>query len=179
MRLGNEKAALELYNELSPKLFGFCMNRLGNRTTAEDLTQEIFIKVVEKIESYNPERGNFTSWFWQLARNTLIDHYRKPKDVPFSDLVNENSEDESDTVERLLVGDAAKEAEQRTMINEVMAVLQAFSDEEQELFRLRYVAELSYKDIASVLNKPEGSLRVASLRLKEKMRRKLLNEHGN
>ena len=168
MRRGDEDAARALYEELAEKVFGFCMARVGNRALAEDLTQDIFIKLVEYIKMFDPAKGKFLVWFWRLARNTVIDHYRKGKETAFSDL---SKEDENDRPEESLVWTESPEkaTEQKLALGEVYAALAILSHEEQELFRLRYVAELSYREMSHILGREEGALRVATSRLKKKL----------
>lgn len=161
MKKGDRAAAAGLYDELAPKLYGFIFSRTGSREVAEDLSQEIFIKLLDHIDSFDPRRGRFTVWFWQLARNALVDHYRKKSAIPFSRF-------EEDEVETMAVGEIP-DVDTLISYRKLRSVIGMFSEEEQELFELRFAAEMSYKDIARVLGKPEGTLRVAALRLREKI----------
>lgn len=164
MQKGNSLAAEKIYKELSGKVFGFCVTRTGHRATAEDLTQDIFLKLVNRIDSFDPEKGTFSVWFWQLVRNTVIDSFRKHKETVFSDYTNEDDE-----------FDVPQENRQDTQLDtkaeyeRVKEFLLTLSGEEQELFQLRFVSELSYKEIATMTDKSEGALRVAISRLKEKI----------
>lgn len=161
MKKGDRAAAGELYDELATKLYGFVFSRTGSREVAEDLSQEIFIKLLEHIDSFDPKKGRFTVWFWRLARNALVDHYRKKTATPFSRF-------EEDEVAAMVVGEIP-DTDNVLVYRKLRSVIGTFSEEEQELFELRFAAEMSYKDIARVLGKPEGTLRVAALRLREKI----------
>jgi RNA polymerase sigma factor (sigma-70 family) len=161
IKKGNRAAAAELYDELAPKLYGFIFSRTSSREVAEDLSQEIFIKLLEHVQSFDPKKGRFAVWFWRIARNALVDHYRKKKATPFSHF----GEDE---VEGMAVGEIP-DTDNVLAYRKLRSVIGTFSSEEQELFELRFAAEMSYKDISNVLGKPEGTLRVAALRLKEKI----------
>ena len=163
MRAGNEQAAASLYEELVGKVFGFYMNRLRDRALAEDLTQEVFLKVVDRIRTFDSRKGNFSGWFWQLARNTLIDHWRskKRKEIPVARLPEEREEVQGE--EEVLEGKLALETIRR--------FVETLSGEEQELFDLRFVADLSYREIAKILKKNEVALRVATSRMKQKIRK--------
>jgi len=164
LRESDSLAAEKLYEKLFDKVFGFCMNKTSNRTTAEDLTQDIFLKLIDRIETFDETRGNFLVWFWQLARNTVTDFYRKQKEVHFSD-IEENKIEES-------AGQLMPQTiDSKVEMERISTFLSSISSEEKELFELHFVADLKYSDIAEVLGKPEGNLRVAVSRLKEKIRR--------
>lgn len=163
---GDLLAAEKLYEELFDKVFGFCMNRTSNRTVAEDLTQDIFLKLVDKINTFDEAKGNFLVWFWQLARNTLTDHYRKAKDINFSEIEEEKMEKITPIVH-------PERVEYKIEFDRVKSFVDTLSAEERELFELHFVADMRYKDISALTKKSEGSLRVAVNRLKEKVKKNL------
>ncbi len=168
MKEGNIRAADELYRELIDKVFGFCLSRIRHRHIAEDLTQEIFLKLVSKIETFDPKKGRFTVWFWQIARNTLFDHYRRQKEVAFADI------GEGESVERLASVESSEKALDYKIAKERLEnFIESLGSDDRELFELRYVAELSYREISKILEKPEGNLRVAVSRLAKKVRQSL------
>jgi RNA polymerase sigma-70 factor (ECF subfamily) len=162
MKKGDRAAASALYDDLAPKLYGFIFSRTHAREVAEDLSQEIFIKLVEHIDSFDPKKGKFTVWFWRMSRNALIDYYREKKPIPFSHF-------DDDVVAGMSVGEIP-DTDVVLDHRRLKDLLASFSADEQELFELRFVAEMAYKDIAELLNRSEGTLRVAALRLKEKIR---------
>jgi RNA polymerase sigma-70 factor (ECF subfamily) len=163
MKKGDRTAAGTLYEELAPKLYGFVFSRTGSREVAEDLSQEIFIKLIERVESFDDKKGRFTVWFWRMARNTLIDHYRQKKMTPFSHF-------EDDEVAGMAVGEIP-DTDNVLAYRRLRKVVATFSREDQELFELRFAAEMSYRDIANILERPEGALRVAALRLRDKIKK--------
>ena len=169
MKRGDMKAAELLYTRLYDKVFGFTMHRVSNRAIAEDLTQDIFVKLVEKANLFDETRGGFLVWFWQLARNTITDHHRKGRTSAFSDLEQEGEDgpafdhpDPGPTLEDM--------ASARETLRKVNATLATASEEERQLFELRFVADLPYRDIASLTGKSEGTLRVSTNRLKRKLK---------
>ncbi|MBI4094549.1 MAG: RNA polymerase sigma factor [Candidatus Liptonbacteria bacterium] len=171
MQKGDADAADALYRELVNKVFGFCMNRVRERAAAEDLTQEIFMKLVSRIHTFDATRGAFGGWFWQIARNTVIDFYREngKRAVPFSDMPEEHTE-------RLAVSDARTAAEHRFDRAHMDQVLKTLTADEQELFELRFVADLPYREIAGMLGRNEASLRVAVNRLRVKIKKHFYSE---
>ncbi len=163
MKKGDRRAAIRLYEELAPKAHGFFFSRTGARETAEDLSQDIFVKLVEKIGTFDETRGRFTVWFWQMARNMLIDHYRAKKETPFS-MFNEAEVEAMAVVEM-------QDIDGRFQYRKVQMVLKTLSEDERELFELRYVADVPYREMSAILGRSEGALRVASLRIKEKLKK--------
>lgn len=163
MKKGDRQATAALYDDLAPKLYGFIFSRTSSRETAEDLSQEIFLRLIERVKAFDPKKGRFTVWFWRMARNALIDHYRLKKATPFSNFAD-------DEVEHMSIGEIP-DTDNIMAHKKVKDLIATFSNEEKELFELRFVAEMPYKDISTVLEKPEGTLRVSVLRLKEKIQR--------
>ncbi len=168
MKKGDRKAAVKLYEDLLPKAFGFFMTRTSHRQTAEDLTQDIFLKLANKVDSFDETRGRFTVWFWQMARNMVIDFYRSKKETLFSSM--------SDDAVEGLSSEEIPDVDSRLRYEKIRNFLKLLTEEEQELFELRYVAEMPYNEIAELLEKSEGALRVATLRIKEKIKREFKNE---
>ncbi len=164
MQGGDQRAAEKLYIKMMPKVYGFCMNRVGNPHLAEDLTQDIFLRLVEKVEIFDSKRGSFSVWFWQIARNVVADHYRKRQEVAFVDVGE-------DRVEVSAAYDPSQALTYKLEYERVSSVVRCLDQEEQELFEMRFVIELSYKEIAEILGKSEGSLRVAANRLKQKLQK--------
>lgn len=163
MKRGNRNAAGELYDELSPKVYGFFLARTGHKEVAEDLAQNMFIKLIDNIDGFDPQRGRFTVWFWQMARNLLIDHYRKKRDVPFSSF-------EEDTIEHFAIAGTA-DMDEKLECDRLKGFMATLATHERDLFELRYVADMPFRDIAAVLSKSEGSLRIAALRVKKKIKK--------
>jgi len=163
---GDALAAEKLYEKLFNKVFGFCMNRTSNRAVSEDLTQDIFLKLVDKIETFDERKGNFLVWFWQLSRNTVTDYYRKIKETNFSDIEEERLEKLSPTTDY-------QNLDHKIEFDRVRVFIGDLSDDEKELFELHFVADMKYSDIEKILNKSGGALRVAVSRLKQKIRKNL------
>ncbi len=166
MQKGDAKAAEEIYNYFANKLFGFLFNRVRNKATAEDLAQDIFLKLVSKISLFDPKLGSFSTWFWQLARNTLIDHYRSSEN---NKRVNNFSEFKEEAIEEISTDESGR-LESKFELNKVFEFLKTLDPEEQEFFELRFISQLSFREISQITDKSEGSLRVYAMRLKRKIK---------
>jgi RNA polymerase sigma factor (sigma-70 family) len=168
MKKGDRKAAAALYDELLPKVYGFIFTRTSKREVAEDLAHDIFIKLIEKIGAYDETKGAFVVWFWQVVRRMLIDYYRKKQETPFSHFAD-------DEVEAMSIDFQPPNIDDKVRYEKLQIFLSTLGDEERELFEYRYVAEMPYGEIAEATEKSEGALRVAMLRIKEKIKKEFRN----
>ncbi len=164
LKNGDNKAAEKIFNHFGPKIFSFFMVRTSHRETAEDLTQEVFLKLINKIDTFDNALGNFAAWFWQIARNVLIDHYREKKSFPTIDLDAAGAKylpERSRSIQENIIA--------KNEIEKMLKVVKNFSEEEQEIFSLKFLSDLSYKEISRITNKSEGNLRVIIHRITQKI----------
>jgi len=163
---GDERAAQMLYKNLIDKVYGFCLSRVGEKSIAEDLTQDIFLKLVSKIGTFDKKRGNFLSWFWQLARNTLTDYYRggERNEISFSQFSEETG------IEDAISYDMHDQLQQKIEYENLRTFIKTLTAEEQELFELKFIAGLPYAEISNMMGKSEGALRVAVNRLRSRIK---------
>ena len=88
MREGDKAAAGKIFDYFSPLIFRYLMKRISHKETAEELTQEIFLKIIKKIESFDKSQGNFSAWIWKIVKNSLIDFYRQKKEIVISNFLD-------------------------------------------------------------------------------------------
>lgn len=167
MQKGDKAAAERIFNDFSPKVFRFFMIRTGQRETAEDLTQEVFLKLVDKVDTFDSNAGNFAGWFWQIAKNTLIDYFRQKKSVSLDpEMIEKKSLTEKHNI-------TEKSFLAKIEVEEVLKIVGNFGEEEQEIFSLRFLSEMSYKEISRLVNKSEGNLRVITHRIIKKIQKNI------
>ncbi len=159
LKRGDASAGEETFRYFSPLLYRFFASRTGNRALSEDLTQDAFIKIVGKIDTFDETKGNFPGWVWQIARNTLIDHYREKKEISFADA--------GEGIEHIATHDAVDE---QLRVKAIMSAVARLSEEDQELFSLRFVSDVSYREISQLTGKSETALRVALHRINKKVK---------
>lgn len=160
LQKGDQKSAEEIFSYFAPKIFRYFVLRIGDRDKAEDLVQNVFLKLVKRVGSYKPELGHFSSWFWQIAKNTLIDHYRENKGVVLCELNEAVLEKEDDT-----------HSPAKDRLKEVLdATEKILNEEEREMFSLRHLSGMSFREMSQILGKSEGTLRVAIHRINRKIR---------
>jgi RNA polymerase sigma-70 factor, ECF subfamily len=148
----NELAFGELYCRYSKKMFSFFYRMLScDKDKARDFLQDIFLKLIEKPESFDSAR-KFSPWFYSLANNMCKNEYKKIKirnehsvSQAFSDIsVNTNIFDELDL---------------KSFVGELYHYLEDIDDDHRSAFLLRYGNNLSIKEIAEILECPEGTIK--------------------
>jgi len=157
---GSHESFSVLFDMYAEKIYNFLFYRTFQKELSEDLSSETFAKAFQNIRSFSPEKGTFSSWIYRIAKNTLIDHYRTDKQTVDIDSVFDLGLDEKNE-ERL---DAKKNLE------EIRGFLKTLSKEQQDIITLRVWDELSYKEIAEILGKSEGSCKVMFSRVVAKIR---------
>lgn len=162
LKKGDSQAGEAIFDHFFGQIYRFLLARLGHRETAQDLSQEVFLKVVRNIQTFDTESGDFTPWIWQITRNTLIDFFRQKKPQHLEDM-----EQGGETIP-----DPADHTRTSAELREVMNIVRTLSEEEQELFHLHFVADMPYVELATVTGKSEANLRVAIHRLRQKIIKK-------
>lgn len=167
LQKGDTRAGAKLFDYFSGKIYGFLLARVGRREIAEDLMQKNFLKIIQKIETFNSQKGNFSGWVWQIVRNTLIDYYREKKTVPLSTVSNDSAGEHIGIIDE-------KQSPVRDMrVREILDYIRTWNEEEQEIFTLHYISSLSYREISQYTGKSEGALRVIIHRLRKKLKQDL------
>ena len=166
---GDQSAFTLLYDEYFNKVYRYVVSQVGNQSEAEDLTQEVFIKALHAIGSYKQKGAPFASWLFRIARNNIIDFWRKQKGRKTTSideaasLVSEN--DPVDTTERL------SDAE------ELAIALQKLPQAQKEVVSLRFISGLSIAEVAKVLGKKEGTVKALQFNGMVSLK-KILSETG-
>jgi RNA polymerase sigma-70 factor (ECF subfamily) len=155
-----------LYERYLEPIYRYAAARLATREEAEDVTSEAFHRAWSSLGAYRA-RGTFRAWVFRIVRRTLADHYRRARPMArLAPAVAELVPDEHPTPEERLERD-----EQQQHARQLLGVL---TSEQQEILCLRFVAELSYPDIAEVLGRRQDAIKKAAYRALESIRRKHL-----
>lgn len=147
---GNKDAFDELYIRHLKGVFAFIFYRVMDRMTAEDLTSQTFIKALEHMNSYNPNKGAFSTWLYRIARNTLLDHFRTTRPTKDIEDVWDLEADENP----FLDASSSMEAQQ------VRDTLNGLPKDKRDLLIMRLWDGLSYKEIADLTGKSEASCKM-------------------
>jgi RNA polymerase sigma-70 factor (ECF subfamily) len=154
---GEGSAWEELVRRHSRRIYNVCYRFVGNRTEAEDISQEVFLRVYRTLQSYRSTYGGFATWMTSVTRNLLIDHYRRTK----RDRQTDSLEDKMPAVENK--ESTARRPDQQALLGElsgqVQTALTRLSPELREAVILRDLQQLEYAEIQQVLAVPEGTVK--------------------
>jgi RNA polymerase sigma-70 factor (ECF subfamily) len=154
---GENSAWEELLRAHTRKLYNLCYRFTGRIDEAQDLTQEIFIKVFHTLRSYEATQGAFSTWLNRVARNHLVDHYRRTK----KERVTSSLEDDLGTLEEKPSPEVEPVAQLETRERKELLQmgLDKLSPDLREAVVLRDLHDLDYQEIAQVLGVPEGTVK--------------------
>jgi len=154
---GEEAAWEELVRVHTRRVYAICFRFTGSDHKAQDLTQEVFLRVFRSLKNFRAGEGSFSVWLGRLARNLLIDDYRKNK----LDRASDSLEDRLPTIENTTATSARADGmlAGREASEMLQAALQKLSPELRETVILRDLEELEYREIAQVLEIPEGTVK--------------------
>lgn len=148
-----------LYDYYVQPVYRYLLSRVGSVHVAEDLTSQTFIAAYEALQKYR-ERGHFAAWLFQIARSKMNDHFRRSR-----------REVELEAAEKLVErGDALGQVIQDEELGRLRSLIGKLDPHEQELIRLRYVAELSFAEMAELLRKREGAVKKSLYRLQMRLK---------
>jgi len=155
---GDESAWEELVRLHTRKVYGLCYRFTGSGSEAQDLTQEVFLRVFRTVKTFRSTEGSFATWLARVTRNLLIDHYRRTRQERVTDSIEEQFpmiEEEGATA--AVRPDQALAGQEASQI--LKATLQKLSPDLREAVILRDLQEMEYREIAEVLQIPEGTVK--------------------
>jgi RNA polymerase sigma-70 factor (ECF subfamily) len=161
---GDAAAWQEIVQQYNRRIYNICYRFSGSADDAADLTQEVFIKMYRTLSTFDTSRASFMTWVTTVTRNLLVDHFRKGKYDRVTDSLDAslgNQEDGLTLADQLEDGTASPEARVRSQETQklVHEALRRLSPELREAVILRDLQDMDYKDIAKVLNVPEGTVK--------------------
>jgi RNA polymerase sigma factor (sigma-70 family) len=163
---GDTEAFGVIYKELYTPLYRYTISRCKNKDLALDITQQTFLKFYEALPSYEPQTSPL-AYLFTISKRLLINHGEKKTFESFDDTLLETYEDESVSI--------LDEAHIQELSQSIMEYLDRLSKDEQEVIRLYFLSELSYKEISDIMEKEESYLRKIKERALKKLR--ILTKH--
>lgn len=161
---GDAAAWEEIVQRYHRRIYNICYRFAGSADDAQDLTQEVFIRMYRTLNSYDVERGAFVTWLTTMTRNLLVDHFRKTRQDRLTDSLDTTPSEHEDAVplgERIPDAGPAPDSgiQSREARETVHQALQKLSPELREAVILRDLQDMDYKEIAMVLKVPEGTVK--------------------
>ena len=161
---GDAIAWEEIVQRFHRRIYNICYRFAGSADDAQDLTQEVFIKIYRTVGSFDGEKASFNTWLTTVTRNLLVDHFRKTRNDRSTDSIDavQGAEDDGLTMADRLASDTpspqvhVESRERREMVHKA---LQQISPELREAVILRDLQDMDYREIAQVLKVPEGTVK--------------------
>ena len=167
-KTGDEKALSELYSSYFPRVYRYILARTGNVNDAEDLTEEVFLRMLTAIERFQWREAPFSAWLFRIAHNAVISQRRRNgsrgRPVPLSEALPVGTQGPEELVENQLA------------LNEVMRAAARLPEAQRMVISLRFAAGLSVAETAKALGKRQGNIKViqhkAIIKLREMLAQK-------
>jgi RNA polymerase sigma-70 factor, ECF subfamily len=161
---GDATAWEDIVRQLNRRIYNICYRFAGSPDDAQDLTQEVFIKIYRTLPSYDPGKAAFVTWVTTVTRNLLVDHFRKGKYDRITDSLDAPIGDEEDGAALgSQIQDKGQSPDERLQSREtrewVHRALQKLSPELREAVILRDLQDMDYKEISQILKIPEGTVK--------------------
>jgi RNA polymerase sigma-70 factor (ECF subfamily) len=171
---GDENSLEVLIKQYLKPIYSFVYRYIGNSQEAEDVTQEVFIKVWRNLRKFNRQKS-FKTWIFSIAKNTCIDTFKKKKTIPFSEFEDE----EGKNVLMETIADPAplaNELLERTDITKILtSAIEKLLPKYRRVLFLRYNDYFTFKEIADVLGEPFQTVRSQHRRALIKLKKLLSN----
>jgi RNA polymerase sigma-70 factor, ECF subfamily len=147
---GDVKVLSELYEKYHTSIFRYIYYRVGDQQAAEDLTSEVFERMLRFIGGFQPPSVTFTSWLFQIARNLSTDHFRRNggrKHVQLEEHMRDIGNEPDKAIEHTLTGETLQRA------------LSRLSEDQRDVIILRFIAEMPIAETARALSKSEDAIK--------------------
>jgi len=150
-----------LYEEYYDRIVRYAYSRMGDKTGAEDITGEVFLKAIDSLGSYREQGIPMQAWLFKIAHNLVVDYLRKAskfKSVSIDDIDLPDNRD------------IAAAVETNMEIERVNRAMRELTADQQEVIRLRYYSGLASREVAALMNKTDGAVREMQRAALEKLR---------
>jgi RNA polymerase sigma-70 factor (ECF subfamily) len=154
---GDDAAWEQLVRLHTRRVYGICYRFTGRDSEAQDLTQDVFMRVFRALGGFRSTEGSFTTWLTRLTRNLLIDHYRRTRNERVTDSIEEQLPRVEQSTSSVIRPDAALAGREASEL--LQGALAKLSPDLRETIILRDLQELEYREIAQILTIPEGTVK--------------------
>ena len=169
-RTGNRKAADELIRKYYDEIYIYIYKQISDKYTAMDLTQNIFIAMLQSISTYDSKKSGFRTWLYRIATNKIIDYFRK-QSVESRRIVDIGEYDIGDQMTFTI------DIENKELLLRLQDYINSFDVSSQQIFRLKIFAEYTFPQIANILSLPESTIKSKYYRLLKIIREEFKDEY--
>jgi RNA polymerase sigma-70 factor, ECF subfamily len=167
-KIGDEEAIAELYKSYFPRVYRYMLARTGNVGDAEDLTEDVFIRVLDALERFEWRQAPFSAWLFRIAHNAIVSHQRRDgargKVGPLLPTLPMKTPGPEEAVEA------------RLALEEVMRATRNLPEAQRRVITLRFGAGLSVAETARALGKGEGNVKVIQHKAIAKLKEMLIDK---
>lgn len=153
----SEAALGELYDRYEAKIYSYIYRRTGDQVLSEDMTAQVFLKMLESIRDRKAWHSSFSGWLYRIAHNLVIDHYRRRDRHSSVDL------EDAPTV-AADIEDPVETAEMNIDAERLRAAIRRLTDEQAEVVSLRFLEGYSIAEVAAMTNRTEGAIKALQYR---------------
>jgi len=166
-RTGDKEALTKLYSVFREKIYRYVFFKCGNHADAEDITNEVFLRMIQSIANFRWKGIGFSSWLFKIASNLVIDYYRNKSRS------NTESIKEKDYIGETNWEQISEFLDNRDLFHAIYRDTDDLTDLQKEVVNLRFIADLSLKETAEAMSKNVNSIKAiqhaAIKKLKEKV----------
>lgn len=167
---GDQEAVSALYEHYARSIFQYISYRVETDAEAEDLTAEVFLRMVRGLPDYNYTGAPLGAWLFRIAANQISDHHRQRAKMPSIQLAETHRSDAADPLAE------AVKAEESARLR---AALQTLSEDYQNVLVLRFMQELPHAEVATVMDRSEAAVRVLQHRALKALETALAKQPGD
>lgn len=169
-RAGDQNALADLYDWYMPRIYRYAVARLGNVAEAEDLTEEVFLKMLGAIADFRWKEVPFSSWIFRIAHNHIATHFRRSaqRGGPTAELSEEMVDWRATP---------ATVVEEQITLEEVRRAAAALPEAQREVIELRFAVGLSIAETAKALGKRENNVKALQHKAVARLQKVLVHQH--
>ena len=148
----DKEAFAELYEAYFDKIYRYIVLKIGDRTEAEDMTQQVFLKALKSLPDYKWKDVPFSAWLYRIAHNQVVDHYRKSGRQQSCELTEEITPDDPE-------GNPEHQTELKVDIQSLVKATRQLTRAQQEVIALRFSSDLPVAEVARLMGRSEGAVK--------------------
>jgi RNA polymerase sigma-70 factor (ECF subfamily) len=148
----DKEAFAELYEAYFDKIYRYIVLKTGDRTEAEDMTQQVFLKALKSLPAYKYKDVPFSAWLYRIAHNQMVDHFRRSGRQQSCELTDEITPDDPE-------GNPEHQTELKINIEGLVKATRQLTRAQQEVIALRFSSDLPVAEVARLMGRSEGAVK--------------------